>query len=190
MDGQLYLHIGLENGVLLRTGIDSITGSMSDSRSKFLGVEPIRLAEIVVKGQKAVLALSSKPYLCYDHHGQYTITPLSYESLEHACSFSSTQCFEGIVGIKGNDLRIIQVERLGELFTQKLLQTRYTPTKVQVNPITNHIVVLEKEYNCYTLSQREALKLKLAETSGDQTYKDADFQRVGYPRPGNNGGKS
>jgi splicing factor 3B subunit 3 len=45
------------------------------------------------------------------------MAPLSYESLESAYSFSSTQCFEGIVGIKGNELRIIQVERLGEIFT-------------------------------------------------------------------------
>lgn len=63
----LYLHIGLENGVLLRTVIDSITGGLSDSRSKFLGLDRISLSKIVVKGQSAVFALSTKPYLCYSH---------------------------------------------------------------------------------------------------------------------------
>jgi len=58
------------------------------------------------------------------------MTPLSYESLETACSFSSTQCFEGIVGIKGDELRIISVERIGEVFTQRILETKYTPTKI------------------------------------------------------------
>ena len=32
MNDQLYLHIGLENGVLLRSIIDNITGGLSDSR--------------------------------------------------------------------------------------------------------------------------------------------------------------
>jgi len=48
---------------------------------------------------------------------QYQITPLSYDALETACSFSSTQCYEGIVGIKGDELRIISVERLEDEFT-------------------------------------------------------------------------
>jgi splicing factor 3B subunit 3 len=139
MGSQLLLHIGLENGVLLRTIVDAITGGMSDSRSKFLGLQmPISLCEITIKNQQAVLALCDKPYLCYFHSsGQYTISPLSYESLQSASAFSSTQCPEGIVGIKGKELRIIRIERLDDVFTQKVLQTRYTPTKIQVNPKTN-----------------------------------------------------
>jgi len=117
MQDQLYLHIGLDNGVLLRTIIDNVTGGLSDSRSKFLGLDKIRLQKIVLQGESAVLALSSKPYVCYSFMNQYQMTPLSYESLETACSFSSTQCFEGIVGIKGDELRIISVERIGEVFT-------------------------------------------------------------------------
>jgi splicing factor 3B subunit 3 len=35
------------------------------------------------------------------------ITPLSYENLEAASSFSSPKCPEGIVAISGNTLRII-----------------------------------------------------------------------------------
>ena len=68
---QLHLHIGLENGVLLRTVIDTITGNLSDSRSKFLGLKPIKLCKLKVKNRNAVLALSTKPHLCYDHLNQY-----------------------------------------------------------------------------------------------------------------------
>lgn len=93
MGEQLSLYIGLENGVLLRSVIDSITGSLSDSRQKFLGLDKISLSKVVIKGQKAVLALSSKPFLCYSHMGKHRVTPLSYDQLDQACAFSSTQCF-------------------------------------------------------------------------------------------------
>jgi splicing factor 3B subunit 3 len=49
------------------------------------------------------------------------MTPLSYEYLEQATSFSSTECFEGIIGVKGKELRIIKIERPGDIFTQKIL---------------------------------------------------------------------
>ena len=45
------------------------------------------------------------------------ITPLSYEMLENASSFSSEKCPEGIVAIAGNTIRIVSIERLGENFT-------------------------------------------------------------------------
>jgi splicing factor 3B subunit 3 len=35
---QLFLHVGLNNGVLLRTAVDSVTGVLSDSRTRFLGI--------------------------------------------------------------------------------------------------------------------------------------------------------
>ena len=144
--------------MLLRTIVDNVTGGLSDTRSKFLGPQRVGLSKIRLQGQQAVLALGSKPFVCYSHMSQYCMTPMSYESLEQACSFSSTQCFEGIVGIKGKELRIIQVERLGETFTQRILKTKYTPTKMQVNPRTQHLFVIEKDYNCYTETQRNIVR--------------------------------
>ena len=38
---QLFLHVGLVNGVLLRTVVDNITGVLSDSRTRILGTNPI-----------------------------------------------------------------------------------------------------------------------------------------------------
>lgn len=64
-----------------------------------------------------MVALSNKPWLCYSYMGKISITPLSYEPLEFASPFSSSSCPEGIVGIAGNSLRIVSVERLGESFT-------------------------------------------------------------------------
>ena len=48
LNDQLHLHIGLENGVLLRTIVDKITGGMSDSRQKFLGLGKVELAKVSV----------------------------------------------------------------------------------------------------------------------------------------------
>jgi splicing factor 3B subunit 3 len=61
--------------------------------------------------------MCNKPWLCYSHMGKVSITPLSYEGLEGASSFSSEKCPEGIVAISNNTIRIISVERLGEQFT-------------------------------------------------------------------------
>ena len=51
MNERLYLHIGLENGVLLRTVMDNVTGGLTDSRSKFIGLERISLSKISLQGQ-------------------------------------------------------------------------------------------------------------------------------------------
>jgi splicing factor 3B subunit 3 len=61
----LYLHIGLYSGVYLRTVLDEITGELSDTRTRFLGLKPAKLFRVSVKGQAAVLALSSRPWLGY-----------------------------------------------------------------------------------------------------------------------------
>ena len=183
LDDQLHLHVGLENGVLLRSLLDNITGNLSDSRAKFLGLDRISLSKVQVQGQQAVLALSSQPYLCYSYMNAYQITPLSYAALEQATSFNSTQCSEGIVGIKDHEVRIVTVERLGEVFTQKIMRTRYTPIKMLVTPYTNNLFVVEKDFNCSTHSQRDLIRQRLYANSHIEEYEDLDFGVVGYPKP-------
>lgn len=104
---QLELHVGLENGVFLRSSVDPITGSLSDMRTKFLGTRPVRLFPIQMQGQAALLALSSKPWVYYNHLGKYQMIPLSYDTLDYAAPFNSQECNDGVVGISGNTLRII-----------------------------------------------------------------------------------
>ncbi|KAJ3118747.1 Splicing factor 3B subunit 3 [Phlyctochytrium bullatum] len=50
--GSTYLNIGLQNGVLLRTTLDSITGTISDSRLRFLGSKGVKLFHVKVQGMK------------------------------------------------------------------------------------------------------------------------------------------
>lgn len=77
--GSLFLHSGLANGVLLRTEMDRVTGAMSDTRTRFLGTRPPKLFATTLRGQRAMLALSSRPWLGYSHMGRFNLTPLSYE---------------------------------------------------------------------------------------------------------------
>ena len=105
----LYLHIGLYSGVYLRTVLDEVTGELSDTRTRFLGPKPAKLFRVSVKGQPAVLALSSRSWLGYSDPQTkgFMLTPLDYVALEHASNFSSEQCVEGMVGIEGKNLRFV-----------------------------------------------------------------------------------
>ena len=77
---------GLANGVLLRTEVDRVTGQLSDTRQRFLGTRPPKLCSAAVRGNRAMLALSSRPWLGYSDMGRYNLVPLSYEALDHASS--------------------------------------------------------------------------------------------------------
>lgn len=105
----LYLHIGLYSGVYLRTVLDEVTGELSDTRTKFLGPKPLKLFRVSVKGQPAILALSTRPWLGYSDQQSknFMLTPLNYVPLEWGWNFSSEQCVEGMVGIQGQNLRSV-----------------------------------------------------------------------------------
>ena len=103
----LYLHIGLWSGVYLRTVLDEVTGELSDTRTRFLGPRPAKLFKVSVRGQAAVLALSSRAWLGYSdpQTKAFMLTPLDYPALAWSSNFSSEQCPEGMVGIENKNLR-------------------------------------------------------------------------------------
>ena len=55
--GGMYLNIGLQNGVLLRTVLDTVTGDLSDTRTRYLGSRPVKLFRISMQGNEAVRIL-------------------------------------------------------------------------------------------------------------------------------------
>ncbi|KAF0975772.1 hypothetical protein FDP41_005099 [Naegleria fowleri] len=143
----LYLNIGLSNGVLLRSTVDPHSGELSDTRSRFLGTRPVKLRNIKVKGQNAILALSSKPWLGYFNHGRVEMTPLSYPMLTTATHFASEQIPEGLVSIVGEDLRIISISSIADKFTQDAMPLNYTPRKFVVHDESSNMVILQSDYN-------------------------------------------
>ena len=54
---------GLLNGLLLRTEVDKVTGQLSDTRTRFLGVRRPRLTAVPVRGKRSMLILSNRPWL-------------------------------------------------------------------------------------------------------------------------------
>ncbi|ORX89541.1 hypothetical protein K493DRAFT_326164 [Basidiobolus meristosporus CBS 931.73] len=155
--GTLYLNIGLQNGVLLRTLLDSVTGLLSDTRTRFLGSRPVKLFRTQIQGMPAVLALSSRPWLSYTFQSRNRLTPLSYESLEYGSGFCSEQCSEGIVAISSNTLRILTVEKLGDVFNQLSIPLQYTPRRFVVHPSSRNFVIIESEHNTYSPSEQKKL---------------------------------
>ncbi len=75
---QLYLYTGLKNGMIVRTSIDTITGKLTDSRPKYLGLKPVKCIKLQVLGKPAILALSSRPWLLYTYGKKQVTTMLAF----------------------------------------------------------------------------------------------------------------
>ncbi|GAU95977.1 hypothetical protein RvY_07491 [Ramazzottius varieornatus] len=159
--GVLYLNIGLQNGVLLRSVLDPVTGDLSDTRTRYLGSRPVKLFRMTVQGNQAVLAVSSRAWLSYHYQNRFLLTPLSYEALEFASAFSSEQCPEGIVAIATNTLRILALDKLGTVFNETVVPLRYTPRKFVIHPAVGMMVTVETDHNAYTMEGKIVRKQQM-----------------------------
>jgi splicing factor 3B subunit 3 len=131
--GVLYLHIGLVNGVYVRTTVDRVTGGLGDVRQRFLG-RRVKIRKIQVNHGTKVVAMSNQTWISDEKR----MVPLAYESLDMVCGLDV-----GIVGIVGNELRILGVEMDG-VFYQSELSLKYTPRRLL--EYKGKVVVLEAEY--------------------------------------------
>lgn len=165
-DAGLFLHAGLTNGVLQRTEVDRITGKLTDTRQRFLGTRPPRLFSVSVRGERSLLALSSRPWLGYSDMGRWQFMPLSYEALDHAAGFCSEQCPEGFVAVVKNTLRILSVDNVGETFNQSISRLRYTPRRLLIHPDYKTLIVAESDYQAVPIADNEELKGRLVDESG------------------------
>ena len=177
---ELYLHVGLANGVMLRTVVDSVNGQLSDTRARFLGSKAVRLYRVKMAGMPAVVALSSRPWLCYAYLRKTYVTPLAYEQLDYLHSFSSPQCPEGLIAVTGASLRIFVVEKLGELFQQTVVPLRYTPRRLCVCPDSQEIVIIESDHNAFPQEERQLLK----QAVGFSSTPDLSEDKIGVPKAG------
>ncbi|KAG8528796.1 pre-mRNA-splicing factor rse1 [Bacidia gigantensis] len=178
----LFLHIGLWSGVYLRTVLDEVTGELSDTRTRFLGPKKAELFAVSVKGQQAVLALSSRAWLGYSDPQTkgFMLTPLNFPALEYASNFSSEQCIEGMVGIERQSLRIFSIEKLGNSLLQESIPLTYTPRKFIRHPEQPLFYTIESENNTLAPSTRQRLMNDTNLVNGEAAVlPPEDF---GYPR--------
>lgn len=159
----IHLNIGLQNGCLLRTTVDSVTGDLMDTRTRFLGTRPVRLFRVRILNKDAILCTSSRSWLLYHYQNRFHLTPLSYPSLEFASSFASEQCAEGIVAISENTLRILAVEKLGGAFNEVAHPLKMTPRKMIVHPTANTLMIIETDHASYTEQSKNKKKEDMAD---------------------------
>ncbi|KAL1922827.1 uncharacterized protein VTP21DRAFT_9203 [Calcarisporiella thermophila] len=156
--GTTYLSIGLQNGVMLRSVLDDITGGLSETRTRFLGARAIKLHHVKIQGNPAVLALSTQPWLIYTFQGRLHTTPLTYHALEFASGFSSEEHSEGIVAISGDTLSILTLEKLGTVLSQSSIPLKYTPRRMLLHPDTRNFVIIESDHNTYSSDELRRIR--------------------------------
>lgn len=150
----LVAHLGLENGLYVRSTLESITGKFSDTRVKYLGADSVKLSAISLRQlqQVGVLAVSTYPWLCYRSKNKTRITPLMGANIKCGTSFYSEEIGEGIVGASASELTIFTIgedEDNSEMSIEDELaiediRLRYFPTKMILEDQT--AFVIESEY--------------------------------------------
>lgn len=162
----MFVNIGLANGVLLRTVLDPISGQLTDTRIRFLGARPVRLVRVRIHGsQTAVLALSSRSWLLYTYQQRTHFTPLLFEALDHAWSFSAALCPEGLIGISAGNLRIFTIPTLGNKLKTDSWSLAHTPRRLVAHPQDENLIyVVESDHRTLSTWERDQ---RLAEAGGD-----------------------
>ena len=153
----LLLTVGTENGTVLRVEVDERTGKLGTARSpRLLGPRPIRLFKVVVEGQRCVLALSLKPWLCYCAGNTMMLTPLVCESMDFAACFNTSQCADGLVMLRSADLQILRVDSLSQPFAAASMPLSYTPRQLAAYPGTSCLILLETEHHAFSELEKQA----------------------------------
>jgi len=106
---QLYLYAGLQNGMIIRTSIDTITGKLTDSRPKYLGSKPVKIIKLSILNKPAVLALSSRPWLMYTYGKKQMTTLLAFPFINVAAEIKMQNFSHTIMVFSENHLRIISL---------------------------------------------------------------------------------
>ncbi|KAI5959067.1 RSE1 [Candida pseudojiufengensis] len=149
-----WIHIGMENGVYVRSKINKFNGKLSETTIKYLGTKPLELQEIKINESiNGVLAITSKPWICYQYQEKFKLTPLLNIDIINGTSFTSEDIGgNALVGINNkNDLIIFALGGEDMIFdpnqelTTNELKLRYLPR--QILEFENFLVVSQVESN-------------------------------------------
>ena len=143
----VFLVAGLHNGVLLRAQLDPQSGELSDSRTRLLGGNPVKLFHAQIGEADGVLVFSSRPWVLYRWQGALQTLPLAYQNLMCGCSFASEHCRSGIVSVTQNKLVIFSLDKLGSPFNADTVSLRYTPRRLAHHSVSGNLVVIESDHN-------------------------------------------
>ncbi|KAF9073666.1 CPSF A subunit region-domain-containing protein [Rhodocollybia butyracea] len=178
----LFVNIGLQNGVLLRTVLDPINGQLTDTRTRFLGTRPVKLIRVQIQHNPAILALSSRSWLNYTHQNLMHFTPLIFESFDFAWSFSAELSPEGLIGITGSTLRIFQIPKLGTQLKQDSIPLSYTPRKFIAHGPYFYIVEGDHRVLGEDAAEKRLAELRQQGKKIDQEVIDLPAEVFGRPK--------
>lgn len=125
MSNQLCVHIGLENGVYVRTVLDVKSGDLSSTKQKYLGNRPVILTKTRLNKENVVIALSATTWIVHEMES-FKVQPLLIEPLAYSTSFHSEDCPEGLVGVYKRKLVICTIDSLAQTFKKDSLQIQTT----------------------------------------------------------------
>lgn len=175
---QLFLHVGLTNGALFKTSVEKLTGSLTETRTRFIGTSPVKLFRLRVGGRNTVISLSSKPWISYLHKDNFIMTPLIYNSLDYVWGFQSSICQNGVVAIRDNFLKIFKIENLGDLFSQTTMPLRYIPRKIMCHQQSRNIFIMEGMHRAYSENENKRQLAKLREQYPNEPNYNESYKLV------------
>lgn len=178
---QLYLNVGLQNGELVRTRLDRVTGDLSEPIRRYLGIKPVQLFNIRVRDKHSLLACTNKTWLIYSHQNRSHLSPLSYEPFDHAASFTSPLIQEGIVAISGSTLRVLSLERLGDVYNQLSHKLEASPRRFVIHPESGNVVVMMTDRLPLLISpddqaDRWRSMIKLINPRSGEVYREINYE--------------
>ncbi|KAJ7485181.1 CPSF A subunit region-domain-containing protein [Mycena galericulata] len=176
-DIEYIVHIGLANGVLLRTVLDTTNGTLTDTRSRFVGSRAVRLSRVILQKAGAVLVLSTRPWIYYTHNGQQRFAPLLYDELQYGCNFSHEMCEGGLAAIVGNELRIFKLTKINQQLNQRSIPLSHTPRQMVSHPKTGYVYIAESDHR--VIGDMSIEREKGDEESLDMS--DEDYRTFGRP---------
>ncbi|KAJ7186836.1 CPSF A subunit region-domain-containing protein [Mycena filopes] len=185
--GAYWIHIGLQNGVLIRTALDSRSGQLGETSSRFVGPRPVHLSPVKFQGIQAGLVMSSRAWISYNYNHRTRFTPLLCDAFQHGRSFSHELCPDGFVGIVGSELRIFRLPNIEENGSQRSIPLSHTPRQMVAHPQTGYLYIAESDHRTRARSATsvEIEKVSQFRNSSESTQSvEDDYQVFGRPRAG------
>ncbi len=150
LQGSAFVCVGTRSGLLLRSQLDSSSGALADTRSRFLGLRPVRLAPVRCATGGALLALGERPWLLFSSVSSavassssslsLVTSPVACAALQHAASFASAADPFGWAALQGDSLKVLSVTPTAEPFHLRSLPLHATPRKLALHVSTGLLV--------------------------------------------------
>ncbi|KAF7328928.1 Pre-mRNA-splicing factor RSE1 [Mycena venus] len=98
------------------------------------------------EGARAMLTLSSRPWMNYTYNKQTRFTPLIYDEVQYACRFPHDLCSNGFAGIVGSELRIFRLPKIEEQLSQRSIPSSHTPRQIVSHPQSGLVYIAEGDH--------------------------------------------